>query len=537
MAWVADLTYDDSQGPPVVPPGTSFVKSWRVRNSGTCTWDSSYALTFANGNVPAAQMGGQSVPVRGTVAPGATYDFSVNLVSPTQPGEYQGFWQMRNGRGVAFGEKVWVAIRVPAAPTPTPKPTATPVANVQFSANPTNIRQGECSTITWNVSNVSEVYFYQEGQRWQDNGVAGQGSRTVCPTQTTNYFLRVVFRDGSVVTQEVTIYVQQTAGAPVIAQFTVQPRQITVGQCADIRWDVQGSVDRVLLTRNGQALWDGAPVRGNRQDCLQNPGDYSYVLEANGPGGTSRASQSLTVQQQAQPTATPVSPTATPVPPTPTPVPPTPTPAPQQPVINAFSADPPQIQAGQCVNLAWQTSGGTQTVNLLRDGSVILPNASLTGTFQDCLNNAGTFNYELQAANSAGTIVSQGASVNVVAPQPTDTPVPEPPAFVGRNWVLVSLSGNQPLDGTTITAVFNPDGSVSGSSGCNTYNGRYSVSGDNLTISGVSTTQIACDQPVMDQESAYIAALQSAAFWSLEQEFTIINSGNVAVLSYIARDR
>ena len=90
---------------------------------------------------------------------------------------------------------------------------------------------------------------------------------------------------------------------------------------------------------------------------------------------------------------------------------------------------------------------------------------------------------------------------------------------------------------SVIRPVFSPDGSVSGSSGCNTYNGRYSVSGDNLTISGVSTTQLACDQPIMDQEFAYVNALQSAAFWSLEQEFTIINSGNVAVLSYIARDR
>jgi putative lipoprotein len=99
------------------------------------------------------------------------------------------------------------------------------------------------------------------------------------------------------------------------------------------------------------------------------------------------------------------------------------------------------------------------------------------------------------------------------------------------------LNGNAVLDGTSITAVFNPDGSVSGSSGCNTYNGSYVASGNNLSISGVSTTQLACDQPVMDQESAYIAALQSAAFWSLEQEFTIINSGNVGVLSYIARDR
>ena len=106
MAWVADLTFDDKNmtSPPVIPPGQSFTKSWRVRNSGTCTWDSRYVLAYDHGNVPAAQMGGQPVAVRGTVAPGQTYDFSVNLTAPTTPGVYQGFWQMRNPAGTPFGE-------------------------------------------------------------------------------------------------------------------------------------------------------------------------------------------------------------------------------------------------------------------------------------------------------------------------------------------------------------------------------------------------------------------------------------------------
>ncbi|MCA9871836.1 MAG: transporter substrate-binding domain-containing protein, partial [Anaerolineae bacterium] len=97
MAWVADLSYDDSNmtAPPVIPPDQPFVKSWRVRNSGSCTWNSSYFLGYDHGNVPAASMGGQPVYVQGTVAPGATYDFNANLVAPTAPGGYQGFWQMR----------------------------------------------------------------------------------------------------------------------------------------------------------------------------------------------------------------------------------------------------------------------------------------------------------------------------------------------------------------------------------------------------------------------------------------------------------
>ena len=42
MGWVADLSYDDQNmtAPPVMFPGQPFTKSWRIRNTGTCTWDS-----------------------------------------------------------------------------------------------------------------------------------------------------------------------------------------------------------------------------------------------------------------------------------------------------------------------------------------------------------------------------------------------------------------------------------------------------------------------------------------------------------------
>jgi hypothetical protein len=44
MTYVADLTFDDENmtNPPVLRPGQGFVKAWRVRNSGTCTWNSAY---------------------------------------------------------------------------------------------------------------------------------------------------------------------------------------------------------------------------------------------------------------------------------------------------------------------------------------------------------------------------------------------------------------------------------------------------------------------------------------------------------------
>ena len=77
MEFVEDLNLDDNnmQNPPTMQPGESFQKGWRVRNVGTCTWDTGYSLNFVSGNVPGAQMGGSSVAVQSNVAPGGTYDF------------------------------------------------------------------------------------------------------------------------------------------------------------------------------------------------------------------------------------------------------------------------------------------------------------------------------------------------------------------------------------------------------------------------------------------------------------------------------
>jgi len=112
---VEDLTYDDQNmaAPPEVAGGESFVKGWRVRNTGTCPWDESYSFVYVRGNVPAASMSGEPVAVAGTVASGDTYDIQVNLVAPQTPGTYQGFWQMHDGQGVAFGQTIYVAITVP----------------------------------------------------------------------------------------------------------------------------------------------------------------------------------------------------------------------------------------------------------------------------------------------------------------------------------------------------------------------------------------------------------------------------------------
>jgi hypothetical protein len=96
-SFVADVTIPDGT---VVAPGAAFTKTWRIRNVGSCTWTTSYALVFVFGN----QLGASPViNLPAAVAPGATADFSVNMVAPTTPGHYRSYWRFRNASGNQFG--------------------------------------------------------------------------------------------------------------------------------------------------------------------------------------------------------------------------------------------------------------------------------------------------------------------------------------------------------------------------------------------------------------------------------------------------
>jgi hypothetical protein len=96
-AFVKDVTIPDDS---VLSPGSAFTKTWRLQNTGTCTWTSSYALVFISGdsmNAPAF------VNLPGNVNPGDTVDLSVKLVAPPKKGQYRGNWKLRNASGILFG--------------------------------------------------------------------------------------------------------------------------------------------------------------------------------------------------------------------------------------------------------------------------------------------------------------------------------------------------------------------------------------------------------------------------------------------------
>lgn len=68
--------------------------------------------------------------------------------------------------------------------------------------------------------------------------------------------------------------------------------------------------------------------------------------------------------------------------------------------------------------------------------------------------------------------------------------------------------------GSTLTMKFD-NGQVSGSAGCNTFSGSYTVEGDELTFGPLATTRKACADPAIgQQETDFLAALGNTKSYS-----------------------
>ena len=205
--FVADVTIPDKT---VLAPGQAFVKTWRVRNTGTCTWGVDEELVFVRGEAMTKTL---TIAIPAT-APGAMADLSVAMTASTTPGTHIADWRMRNRGGTIFGTTLNVAINIPG-PTPVNTPISCPFtpAIESFTASPTTITTGQSATLSWGAVIGAEMAEIDN----DIGGVATPGSIVVNPTTTTTYTLTGVCGDKSR-TLQVTINVNPVA--PPVATAT-----------------------------------------------------------------------------------------------------------------------------------------------------------------------------------------------------------------------------------------------------------------------------------------------------------------------------
>ena len=120
--FVADVTIPDNT---LIASNTAFTKTWRLKNTGSCAWDSTYMVSYISGATMTQQPGYYIVPTGQTVAPGQTVDISVGMTAPVENGNYTSSWGLtgRNEQlmpisGSANGNSFYVMIKVGDGSTP-----------------------------------------------------------------------------------------------------------------------------------------------------------------------------------------------------------------------------------------------------------------------------------------------------------------------------------------------------------------------------------------------------------------------------------
>jgi hypothetical protein len=159
-----DVTIPDDT---VLDPGSLFLKTWRLVNSGVCPWLAGTQVMWFGGDLLGAPM---LQSLTSNVQPGDVVEISVQMQAPAEPGEYTGLWMLSSPDGQTFGigpsgiSPFWVQIRVEetAAATLTSQPTSS--ASNPYSTGleligsdvsldlDTGMLNGPQSDITWTSS-------------------------------------------------------------------------------------------------------------------------------------------------------------------------------------------------------------------------------------------------------------------------------------------------------------------------------------------------------------------------------------------------
>lgn len=120
--------------------------------------------------------------------------------------------------------------------------------------------------------------------------------------------------------------------------------------------------------------------------------------------------------------------------------------------------------------------------------------------------------------------------------EPPSSPPDTGDALAGTAWVLDSMGGEAADDSTVMTLQFASDGTLSGSGGCNRFNGAFTAVGEDIAIEPLATTMMACEPAVMEQETLFLTALQGAKSFAVNgAKLTLSDASGIELLLFVAQ--
>jgi len=410
MKFVQDLNYADNNMTTVekVAPGAVIYKGWRVRNAGTCIWDSSYVMNYVGSNPPRSPVGGNPVAIIGTVLPGQEYDIYVNLSAPIVPGKYQSFWQLKNNLGLFFGDSLYAGFEVVGSGITTPLPPEPKIS--KFTTDQNQIVEGSCVRLDWAFEGPAVTFsrLFRDGEPILTD-LSRVGDYIDCPPGTgiREYRLQIDTEHTGYSAQAFQFVEIQARTVinptpppippvvpPTINYFRSTVDKVVEGQCLELSWSFEGSdLATAQITRNGDILITDPPPTGTAEDCPPAGGFAEYQLKVDSESsGTAEQSITVTVLK---------------------PVPPEPE-VPPLPVIEYFRTSATDVNNDQCFTLSWEFSGeGIASVQLTRNGEDLLTDPPTPGTLEECNLNPGSYEYIFKVDTEHGESVQEMLTVNV----------------------------------------------------------------------------------------------------------------------------
>lgn len=105
LVFMQDITVPDGQH---FLAGQTIVKTWQVRNDGSCAWVRGYSLRLVDG-VAMGAIDRQALP---EAVPGDVVEITMQFTAPPQPGTYRSAWKAFDQTDKAFGVQIYVEIIV-----------------------------------------------------------------------------------------------------------------------------------------------------------------------------------------------------------------------------------------------------------------------------------------------------------------------------------------------------------------------------------------------------------------------------------------
>ncbi len=258
---VEDVTVPDGT---MFDVNTPFEKTWRIQNTGTCSWDG-YSLVF----IGQEQMSGpNSIPVPAT-ASNATVDLSVPLQAPSTAGVHVGHWRLRTASGEFFGPIINTTIYTRPGCSVAPQMSF-------FKATPETVGPNAIVLLEWGqVTNVDKAEISPEIGVVDANG----GRVLIEPKETTTFTLTATC-GAQTARQQVTVNVDPSLPPFAITSVTAQasPEQY-VGACVN----AEGVATRIDFAATVTASGPGVIVYNwKRSDgALASP--YFAVVDSSQP--------------------------------------------------------------------------------------------------------------------------------------------------------------------------------------------------------------------------------------------------------------